>query len=148
MGTQLWAKSKSNSQIYIVSFFLSGRVVINAKDFRKKLLKIHIPQLYNITFDVKGVTKLIHTTSESKPYHLSNNKTTFKIRKILTTLEMGKILRTGIISKIILLKSQTSDNNKQGVTSKESVIFKWHMQFEWWQNNNKKLRQWIIQNIN
>ena len=70
--TQFRAKSKSNSQIYIVNFFSSGRVVINAKDFRKELLEIHIPKLeefYGITFDIKGATQLIQTTSGSEPDH-------------------------------------------------------------------------------
>ena len=63
-------------QIYIVNLFSSGRVVINAKDFRKELLEIHIPkleELYGITFDIKGATQLIQTTSESEPDHSNNN---------------------------------------------------------------------------
>ena len=75
--TQFRAKSKSNSQIYIVNFFSSGRVVINAKDFRKELLEIHIPkleELYGTTFDIKGGTQLIQTTSESEPDHSNNNQ--------------------------------------------------------------------------
>ena len=63
-------------QIYIVNFFSSGRVVINAKDFRKELLEIHIPkleELYGITFDIKGATQLMQTTSESEPDDSSNN---------------------------------------------------------------------------
>ena len=68
--TQFKAKSKSNLQIYIVNFFSSGRVVVNAKDFRKELLEIHIPkleELYGITFDIEGATQLIQTTSGSEP---------------------------------------------------------------------------------
>ena len=76
LSTQFRAKSKSNSQIYIVNLFSSGSVVINAKDFRKELLEIHIPkleELYGITFDIKGATQLIQTTSESEPDDSSNN---------------------------------------------------------------------------
>ena len=63
-------------QIYIVNFFSSGRVVINAKDFRKELLEIHIPkleELYGITFDIKGATQLIKKTG-SEPDHSNNNQ--------------------------------------------------------------------------
>ena len=63
--------------MYIVNFFSSGRVVINAKDFRKEMLEIHIPkleELCGITFDIKGATQLIQTTSESEPGHSSNNQ--------------------------------------------------------------------------
>ena len=76
LSTQFRAKSKSNLQIYIVNLLSSGRVVINAKDFRKELLEIHIPkleELYGITFDIKGATQLIQTTSESEPDHSNNN---------------------------------------------------------------------------
>ena len=64
-------------QIYIVNFFSSGRVVINAKDFRKELLEIHIPkleELYGITFDIKRATQLIKKTSGSEPDHSNNNQ--------------------------------------------------------------------------
>ena len=40
MCTQFRAKSKPNSQVYIVNFFAAGRVVIKAKDFRKELSEI------------------------------------------------------------------------------------------------------------
>ena len=54
-----------------------GRVVINATDFRKELLEIHIAQLeelYDITFDIKGATQLIQTILESEPDHPNNNQ--------------------------------------------------------------------------
>ena len=116
--TQFRAKRKPNSQVYIVNFFSSGKVVINAKDFRKKLLEIHIPkleELYGITFDVKGATQLIQTTSEA------NLTTQTTISNQLTTFEMGKILRTRITSKVILLilKLQAitnTMNNKQRIS--------------------------------
>ena len=116
--TQFRAKRKPNSQVYIVNFFSSGKVVINAKDFRKKLLEIHIPkleELYGITFDVKGATQLIQTTSEA------NLTTQTTINNQLTTFEMGKILRTRITSKVILLilKLQAitnTMNNKQRIS--------------------------------
>ena len=76
MCTQFRSKSKSSLQIYIVNFSSSERVVINAKDFRKELLEIHTPKLeklYGITFDIKGATQLIQTTSESEPDDSSNN---------------------------------------------------------------------------
>ena len=75
--TQFRAKSESNSQMYIVNFFGSEKFVINAKDFRKELLEIHIPkleELYGITFHIKGATQLIQTTSESEPDHPNNNQ--------------------------------------------------------------------------
>ena len=56
--TQFRAESKSNSEIYMVNFFSSGRVTINAKDFRKELLEIHVSkleELCDITFDIKKV---------------------------------------------------------------------------------------------
>ena len=77
LGTQFRAKRKSNSQMYIVNFFSSERIVINAKDFRKKLLEIHIPkleELYDIIFDTKGETQLIQTTLESEPDYPNKNQ--------------------------------------------------------------------------
>ena len=116
------AKSKSNSQIYIVNFFTSGRVVINAKDFRIELRQIHISRLEKLcdkTFDIKGATQLIQTTSESEPGHPNNNQQNI-IRNGQDTynIRMGKILRSGATSKIILLKKiklQTA-NNKQRIS--------------------------------
>ena len=77
LRTQFRRKIKSNSQIFIVNFFSSGRVVINTKDFRKELLEIHIPkleELYDITFDIKGAIQLIQRTSESEPDWPNNNQ--------------------------------------------------------------------------
>ena len=77
LGTQFRTKRKSNSQIYIVNFFSSERIVINAKDFRKKLLEIQIPkleELYDIIFDIKGETQLIQTTLESEPDYPNKNQ--------------------------------------------------------------------------
>ena len=73
--SQFRPRSKANSQIYMVNSW--GRVVINATDFRKELLEIHIAQLeelYDITFDIKGATQLIQTILESEPDHPNNNQ--------------------------------------------------------------------------
>lgn len=42
-------KSKSNPEIYILDFLTPGRVVINAKDFRKELLQIDILKLEELS---------------------------------------------------------------------------------------------------
>lgn len=42
-------KSKSNPEIYILNFLTPGRVVINAKDFRKELLQIDILKLEELS---------------------------------------------------------------------------------------------------
>ena len=75
--TQIRAKSEFNSQMYIVNFFGSEKVVIDAKGFRKELLEMHIPkleELYGINFYIKGATQLIQTASESEPDHPNNNQ--------------------------------------------------------------------------
>ena len=61
----------------MINFFNLGRVVINAKDFRKELLEINIPkleELYGIAFVIKGAAHLTQTTSESEPDHSNNNQ--------------------------------------------------------------------------
>ena len=88
--TQFGTKSKSNLQIYIVNFFSSGRVVINARCFRKELPEMRIPmleELYGTTFDIKGVKQLIQTTSKSEPDHSNNQDNIHEHTKTLTTFE-------------------------------------------------------------
>ena len=126
--TQFRAKSKSNSQIYIVNFFSSGRVVINAKDFRKELLEIHIPkleELYGTTFDIKGGTQLIQTTSESEPDHSNNNQQdnkrnwqdTNNIRNETDTQNKNHQQNNA------LEKNQTSDNNEHNEQQANNQLF-------------------------
>ena len=126
--TQFRAKSKSNSQIYIVNFFSSGRVVINAKDFRKELLEIHIPkleELYGITFDIKGTTQLIQTTSGSEPDHWNNNQQD-NIRNGQDTINIryGKDTQNKDHQQNNTLgKNQTSDNNKYNEQQAKNQLF-------------------------
>ena len=61
------------------------------------------------TFDIKGASEVIQSTSESKPDHQTTfNKTTSEMGKILTTFKMGHILRTEITSEIILLEKKSN----------------------------------------
>ena len=118
--TQFRAKSKSNSQNYIVNFFSSGRVVINVKDFRKKLLEILTPkleELYCVTFDIKGATQFIQTTFESEPDHPNNNQQdNIWNGQDTNNIRNGKDIQnrnhqqnnTGTLEK----KNQTSDNKE------------------------------------
>ena len=126
--TQFRAKSKSNSQIYIVNFFSSGRVVINAKDFRKELLEIQIPkleELYDITLDIKGATQLIQTTSESKPDHLNNNQQD-NIRNGQDTNNIQNEKDTqnrNHQQNNTLGKNQSSDNNEHNDQQAKNQLF-------------------------
>lgn len=49
LSIQFMGKSKSNPEIYILDFLTPGRVVINAKDFRKELLQIDILKLEELS---------------------------------------------------------------------------------------------------
>lgn len=49
LSIQFMGKSKSNPEIYILNFLTPGRVVINAKDFRKELLQIDILKLEELS---------------------------------------------------------------------------------------------------
>ena len=115
-------------QIYIVNFFSSGRVVINAKDFRKELLEIHIPkleELYGITFDIKGATQLIKKTSGSEPDH-SNNNQQDNIRNGQDTnnIRNGKDTQNKNHQQNNTLgKNQTSDNNKHNEQQAKNQLF-------------------------
>ena len=118
--TQFRAKSKSNLQIYIVNFFSSGRVVINAKDFRKELLEIHIPkleELYGITFDIKVATQLIQTTSESEPDHPNNNQ------QSTNNIRNGKDTQNKNHQQSNTLNTQTSGNNKHNEQQAKNQLF-------------------------
>ena len=121
--TQFRAKSKSNLQIYIVNFFSSGRVVINAKDFRKELLEIHIPkleELYGITFDIKGATQLIQTTSESEPDHPNNNQQdNIRNGQDISNITQNKNHQ----QNNTLEKNQISDNNKHNEQQEKNQPF-------------------------
>ena len=115
-------------QIYIVNFFSSGRVVINAKDFRKELLEIHIPkleELYGITFDIKGATQLIKKTSGSEPDH-SNNNQQDNIRNGQDTnnIRNGKDTQNkNHQQNNTLEKNQTSDNNEHNEQQEKNQLF-------------------------
>ena len=115
--TQFRAKSKSNSQIYVVNFISSGRVVINAKDFRKELLEIHIPkleELYGITFDIKGATQLIQTTSGSEPDHSNNQQDNIRNGQDTSNIRNRKDTRNKNHQQNNTLgKYPTSDNEQQ-----------------------------------
>ena len=84
------------------------RVVINAKDFSKELLEIHIPkpeELYVIAFGIKGETQLIQTTSESEPDHPNNNQQ--------DNIQNGKDTQNRNHQQDNTLeKNQNSDNNQ------------------------------------
>ena len=118
--TQFRAKRKPNSQVYIVNFFCSGKVVINAKDFRKKLLEIHISkleELYGITFDVKGATQLIQATSESEPDHPNNNQ------QSTNNIRNGKDTQNKNHQQSNTLNTQTSGNNKHNEQQAKNQLF-------------------------
>ena len=134
--TQFRAKSKSNTQICIVNFFTSVRVVIKAKYFRRELLQIHIPkieELYDITFDIKGAQS-VQTTSESQPDHPNDNQQdnirnepdTNNIRNGRDTQNRNHQQNNTLEKK----KSNFRQQRTQLTISKESGIFERHMQFE------------------
>ena len=116
-------KSKSNSQIDIVNFFSSSKVVINAKYFRKVLLEIHttkLEQLYDITFNIKGATHLIQATSEREPDHPNNNQqNNIRYGKDTNNIRNGKDAQNSNHQENKTLeKYQTLDSNER------------HMQFK------------------
>ena len=115
-------------QIYIVNFFSSGRVVINAKDFRKELLEIHIPkleELYGTTFDIKGATPLIQTTSESEPDHPNDNQQdNIRNGQDTNNIRNGKDTQNKNHQQNNTLgKNQTSDNNKHNEQQAKNQLF-------------------------
>ena len=120
MCTQFRSKSKSSLQIYVVNFSSSERVVINAKDFRKELLEIHIPkleELYGITFDIKVATQLIQTTSESEPDHPNNNQ------QSTNNIRNGKDTQNKNHQQSNTLNTQTSGNNKHNEQQAKNQLF-------------------------
>ena len=145
-------------QIYIVNFFSSGRVVINAKDFRKELLEIHIPkleELYGITFDIEGATQLIQTTSGSEPDR-SNNNQQDNIRNGQDTnnIRNGKDTQNKNHQQNNTLgKNQTSDNNKHNEQQAKNQLFSNDIcnsndDNKTANNSNRKHRQRVIRNTN
>ena len=93
------------------------RVVINAKDFSKELLEIHIPkpeELYVIAFGIKGETQLIQTTSESEPDHPNNNQQdNIRNGQDTNTIQNGKDTQNRNHQQDNTLeKNQNSDNNQ------------------------------------
>ena len=128
MCTQFRSKSKSSLQIYIVNFSSSERVVINAKDFRKELLEIHTPKLeklYGITFDIKGATQLIQTTSESEPDHPNNNQQdNIRNGQDTSNIRNGKDTQNkNHQQNNTLEKNQTSDNNEHNEQYAKNQLF-------------------------
>ena len=128
MCTQFRSKSKSSLQIYVVNFSSSERVVINAKDFRKELLEIHIPKLeklYGITFDIKGATELIETTSESEPDHPNNNQQdNIRNGQDTSNIRNGKDTQNkNHQQNNTLEKNQTSDNNEHNEQQEKNQLF-------------------------
>ena len=142
-------------QIYIVNFFSSGRVVINAKDFRKELLEIHIPkleELYGITFDIKGATQLIKKTSGSEPDH-SNNNQQDNIRNGQDTnnIRNGKDTQNkNHQQNNTLEKNQTSDNNGHNDQRPKNQLFSNNTfnSTDDKKNSNRKHRQRVTRNSN
>ena len=115
-------------QIYIVNFFSSGRVVINAKDFRKELLEIHIPkleELYGTTFDIKGATQLIQTTSENEPDHPNDNQQdNIRNGQDTNNIRNGKDTQNkNHQQNNTLEKNQTSDNNEHNEQQEKNQLF-------------------------
>ena len=128
LGAQFRAKRKSNSQIYIVNFFSSERVVINAKDFRKKLLEIHIlklEELYDIIFDIKGETQLIQTTLESEPdYPNKNQQDNIRNGLDINNIRNGKDPQNKSYQQNNTLeKNQASDNNEHNEQQAKNKLF-------------------------
>ena len=128
LGTQFRTKRKSNSQIYIVNFFSSERVVINAKDFRKKLLEIHIlklEELYDIIFDIKGETQLIQTTLESEPdYPNKNQQDNIRNGLDINNIRNGKDPQNKSYQQNNTLeKNQASDNNEHNEQQAKNKLF-------------------------
>ena len=128
LGTQFRAKRKSNSQMYIVNFFSSERIVINAKDFRKKLLEIHIPkleELYDIIFDIKGETQLIQTTSESESdYPNKNQQDNIRNGLDINNIRNGKDLQSKSHQQNNTPKrNQASDNNEHNEQQVKNKLF-------------------------
>ena len=87
------------------------------------MLEIHIPkleELCGITFDIKGATQLIQTTSESEPGH-SNNNQQDNIRNGQDTnnIRNGKDTQNkNHQQNNTLEKNQTSGNNEHNVIQK------------------------------
>ena len=128
LGTQFRAKRKSNSQMYIVNFFSSERIVINAKDFRKKLLEIHIPkleELYDIIFDIKGETQLIQTTSESESdYPNKNQQDNIRNGLDINNIRNGKDPQSKSHQQNNTPKrNQASDNNEHNEQPVKNKLF-------------------------
>ena len=128
LGTQFRAKRKSNSQMYIVNFFSSERIVINAKDFRKKLLEIHIPkleELYDIIFDIKGETQLIQTTSESESdYPNKNQQDNIRNGLDINNIRNGKDPQSKSHQQNNTPKrNQASDNNEHNEQQVKNKLF-------------------------
>ena len=128
LGTQFKAKRKSNSQMYIVNFFSSERIVINAKDFRKKLLEIHIPkleELYDIIFDIKGETQLIQTTSESESdYPNKNQQDNIRNGLDINNIRNGKDPQSKSHQQNNTPKrNQASDNNEHNEQQVKNKLF-------------------------
>ena len=128
LGTQFRTKRKSNSQIYIVNFFSSERVVINAKDFRKKLLEIHIlklEELYDIIFDINGETQLIQTTLESEPdYPNKNQQDNIRNGLDINNIRNGKDPQNKSYQQNNTIeKNQASDNNEHNEQQAKNKLF-------------------------
>ena len=128
LGTQFRAKRKSNSQMYIVNFFSSERIVINAKDFRKKLLEVHIPkleELYDIIFDIKGETQLIQTTLESEPdYPNKNQQDNIRNGLDINNIQNGKDPQSKSHQQNNTPKrNQASDNNEHNEQQVKNKLF-------------------------
>ena len=76
-------KSKSNPEIYILDFLTPGRVVINAKDFRKELLQIDILKLEELS----GIVFFFFFSGTNKPKNRKWNQP-----KKIIIVKIGKIL--------------------------------------------------------
>ena len=98
MCTQVWAKDKS----------------INAKDFKKELLEIHLPKLeklYGITFDIKGATQLIIRNGQDTNNIRNGKATQNKNHQQNNTLEKKQTL------------DNTEHNEQQAGISKQCTRF-------------------------
>ena len=114
--------------MYIVNFFSSERIVINAKDFRKKLLEIHIPkleELYDIIFDIKGETQLIQTTSESESdYPNKNQQDNIRNGLDINNIRNGKDPQSKSHQQNNTPKrNQASDNNEHNEQQVKNKLF-------------------------
>ena len=109
MCAQFITKSKFNLQIYIIKFSASGRIIINAIP--------KIEELYGITFDIKGATQLIQTTSECECDHIWN-------RKNINNIWNGRDTQNRNHQQNNTLgKNQTSDNNKHNEQQPKNQLF-------------------------